>query len=273
MAHPLLRLFDGFDGTSPELRGEVIFLQTELQKEGLPATATGHFDAETESALKRFQLDHYLLDDGIAGPLTWAALLGTPAPDLATHVESTMAPDNSGMNAQFAEATKYKAFIDASGGKTGFAASILGGLGSRESGWGLLLKPAGPGGTGDFAPRAPNSLRPGPLPPDGQGYGRGLMQIDFDAFPFARSGTWQDPAANIAFGCTVLKQSFDLIQRKSSLAGRELLRAAIAGYNCGPGRVLKAIAAGRDVDFFTAHRNYSADVVNRAGFFQMKGWA
>jgi len=53
------------------------------------------------------------------------------------------------------------------------------------------------------------------------------------------------------------------------------LRAAIAGYNCGPGNVLRALGGtpARDVDYFTAHRNYSADVLNRASFFQLKGWS
>ena len=110
------------------------------------------------------------------------------------------------------------------------------------------------------------------MPPDGGGYGRGLMQIDFDAFEFARTGNWKDPEANINFGCTVLKGNIDLLGRKTSLTGRDLLQAAIAGYNCGAGNVLTAIRNGHPVDFFTTGRNYSQDVFNRAGFFQNMGW-
>jgi hypothetical protein len=93
--------------------------------------------------------------------------------------------------------TAYKAFIDDAAKQFGFQPSVIGGIGSRKSQWGLDLKPngAGPAGTGDFAPRRfPTRFRTGPLPPEG-GFGRGLMQIDFDAFEFARTGNWKDPAA------------------------------------------------------------------------------
>jgi soluble lytic murein transglycosylase-like protein len=98
------------------------------------------------------------------------------------------------------------------------------------------------------------------------------MQIDYDAFPFARTGNWQDPQANIDFGCTVLKGNIDLLARKTTLTGQNLIQAAIAAYNCGAGNVLTAIRDGHDLDFFTTGRDYSKDVLNRAGFFQNKGW-
>ena len=77
MSHPILRLNDGFDHTSPELRDEVKTLQTELNQEGFALEVDGLFGRDTESAVKRFQREHGLDDDGIVGPLTWAALLGT----------------------------------------------------------------------------------------------------------------------------------------------------------------------------------------------------
>jgi len=64
-----------------------------------------------------------------------------------------------------------------------------------------------------------------------------------------------------------------VIRRKTNLEGAALLRAALAGYNAGVGNALTAIRDGRDIDFFTAHRDYSADVLNRAGWFQLKGWS
>ena len=36
--------------------------------------------------------------------------------------------------------------------------------------------------------------------------------------------------------------------------------------------VLRALNSGLDVDYFTAHRNYSAETLNRAGFFRLHGW-
>jgi hypothetical protein len=98
------------------------------------------------------------------------------------------------------------------------------------------------------------------------------MQIDFDAFEFARTGNWKDPPAHIRFGCQVLAKSQEFLQRKTHLEGRALLRAAIAGYNAGPGNALRAIWDGHAIDFFTTGHDSSKDVLNRAGFFQLKGW-
>jgi soluble lytic murein transglycosylase-like protein len=98
------------------------------------------------------------------------------------------------------------------------------------------------------------------------------MQIDFDAQEFARTGNWQDPAENILTGCRILSGFRDLVAQRTNMTGPLLLQAAIAAYNSGPGNVLRAIQDGRDVDFFTAGRNYSADVLNRSGWFQLKGW-
>ena len=275
MSHPILRLYDGFDHTSPELRAEVKVLQAELNQDGFALELDGLFGRDTESAVKRFQREHGLDDDGIVGALTWAALWGTKPPDPSSVFPTTFPPNHAALLAQFTVAdTKYRAFIDDAAKRFGFQPSVIGGIGSRESQWGLDLKPdgAGPAGTGDFTPRRfPTRFRTGPLPPEG-GFGRGLMQIDFDAFGFARTGNWQDPAANIQFGCQVLAESRDFIQRKAHLEDRALLRAAIAGYNAGPGNALRALRDGHDIDFFTTGRDYSKDVLNRAGFFQLKGW-
>jgi hypothetical protein len=272
MGRPTLRLFDGTANTSPELQDDVKQLQNDLNRFGFNLTVDGAFGRETEAAVHQFQLDHGLVSDGIVGPQTWAALEDTPAPDPTSTFPTTISSTNAAMTAQFKAALKFKAFIDA-GAQIGLPGVVVAGIGSRESAWGLDLRPPDPSGTGDFAPRKfPTAFRTGPLPPDGGGYGRGLMQIDFDALPFARTGNWKDPQANINTGCMVLKSYLDLLGRKTSLAGRNLLQAAIAAYNCGPGNVLTAIREGHNVDFFTARRNYSADVLNRAGFFQNAGW-
>jgi len=178
------------------------------------------------------------------------------------------------MLTQAAAANNYREFILAAAQQFGFQPAVICGVGSRESGWGLLLKPPGPAGTGDFAPW-PNTKpwRSGPMPPDGQGFGRGLMQIDYDAFDFARTGNWQDPAANINPGAQVLHSNFIFLSKHTSLAALMLLRGTIAAYNCGAGNVQKAVQESKDVDTFTAHANYSADVLNRAGFFQLQGWS
>jgi transglycosylase-like protein with SLT domain len=174
---------------------------------------------------------------------------------------------------QLEEIKKYRAVIEKAASKYDVPPALIAGIGSRESHWGLALNPLGPGGTGDrTARRAPARFRTGPLPPDNCGFGRGLMQIDFDAHDFARTGNWQDPESNICYGVTVLCDARSMLRRKTTLGGTALLRAAVAAYNCGAGNVLNAIRNGYDVDFFTAGRDYSRDALSRAGWFQLHGW-
>ncbi|MGA9768191.1 MAG: peptidoglycan-binding domain-containing protein, partial [Blastocatellia bacterium] len=65
MAQPLLRLNDGFDHTSPELQDEVKLLQELLNRQGASLEIDGLFGRDTEIAVKRFQSEHNLDDDGI----------------------------------------------------------------------------------------------------------------------------------------------------------------------------------------------------------------
>lgn len=68
---PILREGDGIDST--ELQDKVKLLQTKL---GLLGEAIdGKFGAKTEEAVKRFQHNKGLLEDGIVGQETWSALL------------------------------------------------------------------------------------------------------------------------------------------------------------------------------------------------------
>ena len=99
------------------------------------------------------------------------------------------------------------------------------------------------------------------------------MQVDFDAHEFARTGNWQDPKENIQYGCKVLSDNRDFfVRRGGGLNGTTLIQAAIASYNAGAGNVLRAIRDGQDIDFYTAGRNYSRDVLDRAGWFQLQDW-
>jgi hypothetical protein len=133
LSHPILRLNDGFDHTSPELRDKVKTLQTELNQEGFALEADGLFGRDTESAVKQFQREHDLDDDGIVGPLTWAALLRTAPPDLSTVFPTTFPQNHAALLAQFAQAnTRYKAFIDDAAKQFGFQPSVIGGIGSRK---------------------------------------------------------------------------------------------------------------------------------------------
>jgi len=275
MSHPVLRLFDGFDNTTPELRDEVRELQRELQKDGFEIGDDGRFGRDTEAVVKRFQQEHGLDDDGVVGSRTWSTLLQIPAPKAGVIFPTTYATANVSLLAQLAEALKYKSFIEAAAAMYGRPASLLAGIGSRESRWGLALNPIGPSGTGDaVARRFPTRFRTAGLPSDAGGFGRGLMQIDFDAHEFARTGNWKDPKGNIDYGAKVLAENRDFfIRREPTVTGLRLLQSAVASYNTGAGNVLRAVRDGRDVDFYTAGRNYSSDTLNRAGWFQNHGWA
>lgn len=274
MARPVLRLNDGLNDTSPNLRDDVRQLQTLLNQQGFTVNVDRVFGPATEDAVKSFQRQHNLADDGVVGPLTWAALLGTAPPDAGKIFPTTFTPNDPALIPQLEASTQYKPFIDEAATKFGLEATVIGGIGSRESHWGLVLKPPGPAGTGDLVGRRRlTRFRTGPLPPDGKGFGRGLLQIDYDAHEFARTGNWQDPRENILYGGQVLADSRDFMRQNTNLDDTPLLRAALAAYNAGSGRVLKAIQGGLDADSVTTGGNYATDVLNRAGWFQLKGWS
>jgi len=111
------------------------------------------------------------------------------------------------------------------------------------------------------------------MPPDGLSWGRGLMQIDYEETDFAKTGPWRDPQANIDKGCQMLSENWKFFKAQPDLKV-DPLRAAIAAYNRGQHGVLKDLKAGLDVDAHTAppKRDYSRDVLNRAGWFQAAGW-
>jgi hypothetical protein len=267
VSYPTLRLLDGYADTSPQLLPAVEDLQRALVSAGENVEVDGRFGPGTEAAVQAFQAAQGLSADGIVGSLTWAKLLGTDAA-----WTTTLRADDATLLRHLSELAKFRTVLEAAGTEADVPVCVLAGIGSRECGWGLSLRPPTPAGTGDFVPRHfPTQFRSGPLPPDGGGYGRGIMQIDFDAHEFARTGAWRDPADNLRYGAKTLAGSRNVLSGATALRGMDLLRAAIAGYNCGTGNVQRAIAHGLDVDYFTSGRNYAADVLNRAGWFHGHG--
>lgn len=174
---------------------------------------------------------------------------------------------------QLQEATRYRGVIEDAARRYRLQPAILCGIGSRESQWGIALRPPGPEGRGDFAQRRPRGDRYTPEPPDGPGYGRGLMQIDYDWHEFARIGNWQNPRENIMYACTVLEQARQFFQNSGiNLTEDQFLRAIIAAYNGGATATLQAIQVGQDIDYNTTGQDYSRDVLDRSGWFQLHGW-
>jgi soluble lytic murein transglycosylase-like protein len=100
------------------------------------------------------------------------------------------------------------------------------------------------------------------------GHGHGIMQIDDRSFPdFTNSGRALDPRQNILKGGEVLSRKRQFFSRKA-ISGDLLMRASVAAYNGGEGRVLGAIQRGRSVDSVTTQGNYSADVFARTAIFR-----
>lgn len=143
---------------------------------------------------------------------------------------------------------------------------LLAAIMDRESYGGLLLKPPGPGGTGDFAPRR------GAMPPDGKGWGRGLMQIDFASWmDWLANNDWTDPLTNISKGAEILRSYIDQLGAED---------AGICAYNAGPMRARRALerlpkdadrwARLDALDAMTARpsRNYASDVLSRRDKFK-----
>ncbi len=74
-ADPVLRLGDGIGTTNLELRPLIADAQILLKVRGFdPGVADGKFGARTESMTMMFQRQRGLIDDGVIGPKTWAAL-------------------------------------------------------------------------------------------------------------------------------------------------------------------------------------------------------
>jgi hypothetical protein len=89
----------------------------------------------------------------------------------------------------------------------------------NESNGGTQLKPTGPAGTGDFVPRWSGSYfkyaNPATgLPPDGLGWGRGLMQVDYGVHnAWVTGNNWRDAQTNINKAAEILRWNLDFFRR------------------------------------------------------------
>lgn len=201
-----------------------------------------------------------------------AGIMANPPAQPAPAAAPSAAAPPSELQADMTEATKYIAQIKDAAAQCNLAPSLICAIGSRESNWGQGsdMHPKGPAGTGDWAARDP--ARWGyAMPPDGLGWGRGLMQVDYAQSEFGKTGDWRDPGPNILFGAEELAGNITYYKAHPHV-GVDPVAAAAAAYNCGPGNVNKAIAAGKDVDAYTTGHDYSKDVLARAAWFKDHGF-
>lgn len=119
------------------------------------------------------------------------------------------------------------------------------------------------------------------------GHGYGLMQIDNRSFPdWVNSGAWKKAESCIDKGAEVLAAKRDEIEDSIGkkikvktragieyefegklIAGAELLRVAVAAYNCGMWAYYH-YSKGHDIDMGTTGMDYSRDVLAKAGKFK-----
>ncbi len=80
--------------TTPMMRGDdVLLVQRRLAERGAALTQDGLYGAGTRDAIRRFQAEAHLADDGIIGPATWKALFaGTDMAEAAP--SDPLAPEN-----------------------------------------------------------------------------------------------------------------------------------------------------------------------------------
>ena len=161
--------------------------------------------------------------------------------------------------------TAYGAMIVEAAAKHRHRPEVMAGIVMRETQGGLspLLDRPGPEGRGD-------------RDTEGRYHGHGLCQIDDRSFPeFCAGPDWKDAAKNIEMGARVVGRKRAFLAARTlglKLTDDDLERAAIAAYNAGEGRVLKAVEQGRDPDSCTAHGDYAAAVLRYAELYlNLKG--
>jgi soluble lytic murein transglycosylase-like protein len=170
------------------------------------------------------------------------------------------------MDAIPSRAALYGAALWNAGARYGIDPFILAAIMERESDSGQGLTPRGPGGTGDFKPRP---WKNPPMPADGKGWALGLMQLDRAVHQaWADANDWAEPSVNINKGAEVLKSviAYMIPRVPPAIA----VRAGIAAYNAGQGRVATAIATGELLDSVTTGGNYSTDVLARAASYRAR---
>jgi hypothetical protein len=165
-------------------------------------------------------------------------------------------------------ARSYADAILAASRATGVSPLVIAAVGDHETRWGHAsgYTPKGsPAGTGDWTPRG--SSWPYPMPPDGLGWGRGLMQLDYGAqreWHEANPRAWRDPFRNVRRGAEILHEAESFF-RARGVTGDLLFRATLAAYNNRYYHqgIWAYMQQGKDPDTGTTRKMYSREVIAR----------
>lgn len=147
----------------------------------------------------------------------------------------------------------YISAISSACAETGGDPFVLAGIGDRES-WfgsapGYFVAPGKPrwDGWGD------------------RGYAYGLFQVDRRFHKAWCAASPHPPQVQAGYALRVLGEGRRFIAHlMPDLPAADLLCAAVAAYNAGPGRVFHALQERRPVDSVTTGGDYSLDVLRRA---------
>ncbi|TAK97560.1 MAG: hypothetical protein EPO08_21090, partial [Rhodospirillaceae bacterium] len=158
--------------------------------------------------------------------------------------EAAVANPNAFVDSIPDEAKTYAEIILQVAGETGVDPFLIAAVGQRESRWGLALDA---NMTGDA------------------GHGHGIMQIDDRTWAsWIASNDWTDPYTNVKKGAEILASNLSYFEGKG-LTGNDLIAAAAAGYNHGPGAVWRNVSATGNPDDGpggpTAHGDYGRSVL------------
>jgi hypothetical protein len=222
---------------------------------------------------KRWKIYAPIIGVGVVclGGITWVLVASNRASAaLAPTAGVGNIDSNAFISALPASGQQYGQAILNASSATGVDPFILAGIMQRESAFGTQLKPPGPSGTGDFTPRPWLVSKLGySMPPDGQGWGRGLMQIDYwHELDWLSANDWTDPETNVTKAAQILLAKAKYLARRN-VTGDLLLRGTIAAYNGGEKNIYQSISAGLDPDTTTAggiygNHDYSTAVLGFA---------
>lgn len=142
---------------------------------------------------------------------------------------------------------QYQPLIEKYAVLLGLRPETVAAIGCRETAWGTSkdCDVQGPSCTGDRGPRNPSRWGSA-LPPDGRGWGRGLMQVDFGGHkdwclqkvPNEDRYLWEVPEENIKMACQLLHAAQTAC---SNVTGEHAEAAMVCAYNAGTGAAFRAL--------------------------------